>query len=53
MDISDRADIYAVAPKPAVREALLRADPDQEDINVVESYDPFRDPDGLGKKPTD
>ena len=50
MDISDRADIYAVAPKP-VREALRRADPDQEDINVVESYDPFRDPDGLGKKP--
>ena len=51
MDISDRADIYAVAPNPAVREALRSADPDQEDINVVESYDPFRDPDGLGKKP--
>jgi anti-anti-sigma regulatory factor len=45
MDISDRADIYAVAPNPSVREALLRADPDQEDINVVESYDPFRDSD--------
>ena len=43
MDISDRADIYAVAPNKDVREALLRADPDQEDINVVESYDPFRD----------
>ena len=52
MEISDRADIYAVAPKPAVKEALLRADPDQEDINVVESYDPFRDPDGLGKRPS-
>jgi anti-anti-sigma factor len=51
MDISDRADIYAVAPKAAVKEALLRADPDQEDINVVESYDPFRDPDGIGKVP--
>ncbi len=45
MDTSDRADIYAVAPNAAVREALLRADPDQEDINVVESYDPFRDSD--------
>ncbi len=45
MDISDRADIYAVAPNKDVREALLRADPDQEDINVVESYDPFRDSD--------
>ena len=52
MDISDRADIYAVAPNPAVKEALLRADPDQEDINVVESYDPFRDSDNLGKRPT-
>ena len=51
MDISDRADIYAVGPNKAVREALQKADPDQEDINVVESYDPFRDPDGLGKKP--
>jgi anti-anti-sigma factor len=51
MDISDRADIFAVAPNAAVREALQKADPDQEDINVVESYDPFRDPDGLGKKP--
>ena len=38
-------------PNDAVREALQQADPDQEDINVVESYDPFRDPDGLGKKP--
>lgn len=45
MEISDRADIYAVAPNAAVREALLRADPDQEDINVVESYDPYRDSD--------
>jgi anti-anti-sigma factor len=45
MDTSDRADIYAVAPNAEVREALLRADPDQEDINVVESYDPFRDSD--------
>jgi len=52
MDISDRADIYAVAPKPSVREALLRADPDQEDINVVDSYDPFRDTDGVGTNPT-
>jgi anti-anti-sigma factor len=52
MDVSDRADIYAVAPKPAVREALLRADPDQEDINVVDSYDPFRDDDNKGKRPT-
>ena len=51
MEISDRADIYAVAPNAAVREALEKADPDQEDINVVESYDPFRDPDGLGKRP--
>ena len=51
MDISDRADIYAVGPNKAVAEALRKADPDQEDINVVESYDPFRDPDGLGKKP--
>ena len=53
MDVDDRSDIYAVAPKPSVREALLRADPDQEDINVVESYDPFRDADKIGKKPTD
>ena len=53
MDVDDRSDIYAVAPKPPVREALLRADPDQEDINVVESYDPFRDADQIGKKPTD
>ena len=53
MDVDDRSDIYAVAPKPSVREALLRADPDQEDINVVESYDPFRDADQIGKKPTD
>ena len=45
MDVDDRSDIYAVAPQPSVREALLRADPDQEDINVVESYDPFRDAD--------
>jgi len=45
MEISDRADIYAVAPNPAVREALLRVDPNQEDINVVESYDPYRDAD--------
>ena len=52
MEISDRADIYAVAPNAAVREALEKADPDQEDINVVESYDPFRDPDGLGKRPS-
>ena len=51
MDISDRADIYAVAPNAAVREALTRADPDQEDINVVESYDPFVDKDKLGKRP--
>ena len=52
MDISDRADIYAVAPNAAVREALVRADPDQEDINVVESYDPFKDSDNLGKRPS-
>jgi anti-anti-sigma factor len=52
MDISDRADIYAVAPNAAVRETLLRADPDQEDINVVESYDPFKDSDKLGKRPS-
>ena len=52
MDISDRADIYAVAPNAAVREALTRADPDQEDINVVDSYDPFRDADKLGKRPS-
>jgi anti-anti-sigma regulatory factor len=52
MDISDRADIYAVAPNAAVREALTRADPDQEDINVVESYDPFKDSDKLGKRPS-
>jgi mannose/cellobiose epimerase-like protein (N-acyl-D-glucosamine 2-epimerase family)/anti-anti-sigma regulatory factor len=52
MDISDRADIYAVAPNAAVREALIRADPDQEDINVVESYDPFRDSDKKGKRPS-
>ena len=52
MDISDRADIYAVAPNAAVREAFLRADPDQEDINVVESYDPFRDSDHTGKRPS-
>lgn len=51
MEISDRADIYAVAPNAAVREALTRADPDQEDINVVESYEPFRDADKLGKRP--
>jgi anti-anti-sigma factor len=51
MDVSDRADIYAVAPNAAVREALTRADPDQDDINVVESYEPFRDSDKLGKRP--
>jgi anti-anti-sigma factor len=52
MDVSDRADIFAVAPNAAVREALTRADPDQEDINVVESYDPFKDSDMLGKRPS-
>jgi anti-anti-sigma factor len=40
MDVADRADIYAVAPKPSVREAILRADPDQEDIHIVEEYPP-------------
>jgi anti-anti-sigma factor len=43
MALSDRADIYAVAPQPAVREALLKADPDQEDITIVETYDPKKD----------
>jgi anti-anti-sigma factor len=52
MEISDRADIYAVAPNASVREALTRADPYQEDINVVESYEPFKDSDKLGKRPT-
>jgi anti-anti-sigma factor len=51
MDVSDRADIYAVAPNAAVRDALTRADPDQDDINVIESYEPFRDSDKLGKRP--
>ena len=51
MEVADRADIYAVAPRPAVREALLRVDPDQDDINVVESFEPFRDSDRLGKRP--
>ena len=51
MDVSDRADIYAVAPNAAVREALTRADPEQDDINVVDSYEPFRDTDKLGKRP--
>ena len=39
-------------PNAAVREALTRADPDQEDINVVESYEPFKDSDKLGKRLT-
>ncbi len=39
MDISDRADIFAVAPRPQVREILLRADPEQEDIRVVDSFE--------------
>jgi anti-anti-sigma factor len=43
MGVTDRADIYAVAPQTAVREALLRADPDQEDIVIVDSYDPKKD----------
>ncbi len=51
MEVADRADIYAVAPRPAVREALTRVDPNQDDINVVESFDPFRDSDRLGKRP--
>jgi anti-anti-sigma regulatory factor len=51
MDLSDRADIYAVAPKPAVADALRKADPEQEDINIVESYDPFVDRDKKGKRP--
>jgi anti-anti-sigma factor len=51
MEVSDRADIYAVAPNAAVREALIRADPDQDDINVIDSYEPFRDSDRLGKRP--
>ena len=52
MDISDRADIYAVAPEARGRaRRSCEADPDQEDINVVESYDPFGDPDKLGKRP--
>jgi anti-anti-sigma factor len=51
MDVSDRADIYAVAPNASVREALTRADPEQDDINVVDSYDPFVDRDKLGKRP--
>jgi anti-anti-sigma factor len=51
MEVSDRADIYAVAPNAAVREALTRADPEQDDINVVDSYEPFRDTDKLGKRP--
>ena len=42
MDVSDRSDIYAVAPKPAVREALLRADPEQEDIHILDDYDPAK-----------
>jgi hypothetical protein len=52
MDLSDRADIYAVAPKPVVADALRKADPNQEDINIVESYDPFVDRDKLGKRPS-
>ena len=51
MEVGDRADIYAVAPRPGVREALLHVDPEQEDINVVESYEPFRDSDRKGKRP--
>jgi anti-anti-sigma factor len=51
MEVADRADIYAVAPRPAVREALTRVDPNQDDINVIESYEPFRDSDKLGKRP--
>jgi len=39
MSVSDRSDIYVVAPNPEVREAFLRADPDQEDIIVVDEYD--------------
>jgi anti-anti-sigma factor len=40
MEVADRADIYAVAPKPSVRETILRADPDQEDIHIVATYPP-------------
>ena len=43
MEVSDRADIFAVKPQPQVREALLRADPDQEDIVITDSYDPKKD----------
>jgi anti-anti-sigma factor len=42
MDISDRADIYAIAPQPQVREVLLRADPDQEDMRIVDSWEELR-----------
>ena len=40
MDVTDRADIIAVGPNATVREALMRADPAQEDIVIVDTYDP-------------
>ena len=50
MDINDRADIYAVGPERGRPRGPLAGRPDQEDINVVESYDPFRDSDAPGDK---
>jgi len=40
---SDAAAIYVVAPQADVRDALLKADPDQDDIRIVETYDPTAD----------
>jgi anti-anti-sigma factor len=39
MSESDKADIIAVGAKPEIAEAILRADPDQEDIAVVDTYE--------------
>ena len=40
MSESDKADIIAVGARPEVQEAILRADPDHEDIAVVDTYGP-------------
>ena len=39
MSESDKADIIAVGAKPEIAELILRADPDQEDIAVVDTYE--------------
>ncbi len=40
MDVSDQSDIFVVGASKTIREAILRADPAQEDIILLDEYDP-------------